>query len=174
MSHAKSTWFERLTRQVRVIFASPPKVEDKSTWDCTSDIPSTIQTSNWLGASVIILTSSLLKRVELSVDTCILSPSIWAKVIGMGVIHLFHTRPESHELPRIDKYLDSCLNRNQFVKILTASHSPKSVLAIRRSIGNLSQKFWTDQTLAKNSPILKIVRDLYQIPKVFLDIVTES
>ena len=31
---------------------------------------------------------------------------------------------ESHELPRIDKYLDSWLNRTQFVKILTDSHSP--------------------------------------------------
>ena len=40
------------------------------------------------------------------------------------VIPLFHTGPESHELPRIDKYLDSCLNRTQFVKILTDSHSP--------------------------------------------------
>ena len=40
------------------------------------------------------------------------------------LILLFHTGPESHELPRIDKYLDSCLNRTQFVKILTDSHSP--------------------------------------------------
>ena len=37
---------------------------------------------------------------------------------------LFHTGPESHELPRIDKYLDLWLNRTQFVKILTDSHSP--------------------------------------------------
>ena len=40
------------------------------------------------------------------------------------VIPLFHTGPESHELPRIDKYLDSCLNRTEFVKILTDSRSP--------------------------------------------------
>ena len=40
------------------------------------------------------------------------------------VIPLFHTGPESHELTRIDKYLDSWLNRTQFVKILTDSHSP--------------------------------------------------
>ena len=40
------------------------------------------------------------------------------------LIPLFHTGPESHELPRIDKYLDSWLNRTQFVKILTDSHSP--------------------------------------------------
>ena len=33
-------------------------------------------------------------------------------------------RPESHELTRIDKYLDSRLNRTQFVKVLTDSHSP--------------------------------------------------
>ena len=33
-------------------------------------------------------------------------------------------RPESHELTRIDKYLDSWLNRTQFVKVLTDSHSP--------------------------------------------------
>ena len=39
------------------------------------------------------------------------------------LIPLFHTGPESHELPRIDKYLDSCLKRTQFVKILTVSHS---------------------------------------------------
>ena len=30
------------------------------------------------------------------------------------------------------------------------------------------------KTLATNSPIRKIVRDSYQIPKAFLDIVTES
>ena len=40
------------------------------------------------------------------------------------LIPLFHTGPESHELPRINKYLDLCLNRTQFVKILTDSHSP--------------------------------------------------
>ena len=40
------------------------------------------------------------------------------------VIPLFHTEPESHELTRIDKYLDSWLNRTQFVKVLTDSHSP--------------------------------------------------
>ena len=41
-----------------------------------------------------------------------------------AVIPLFHTGPESHELTRIDKYLDSWLNRTQFVKILTDSLSP--------------------------------------------------
>ena len=40
------------------------------------------------------------------------------------IIPLFHTGPESNELTRIDKYLDSWLNRTQFVKILTDSHSP--------------------------------------------------
>ena len=40
------------------------------------------------------------------------------------IIPLFHTGPESHELTRIDKYLDSWLNRTQFVKVLTDSHSP--------------------------------------------------
>ena len=60
---------------------------------------------------------------------------------GLDVIPLFHTGPESNELPRIDRYLDSCLNRTQFVKILTDSHSMQSVLAIRRSVGNLAQKF---------------------------------
>ena len=40
------------------------------------------------------------------------------------LLPLFHTGPESHELTRIDKYLDSWLNRTQFVKILTDSHSP--------------------------------------------------
>ena len=40
------------------------------------------------------------------------------------LLPLFHTGPESHELTRIDKYLDSWLNRTQFVKVLTDSHSP--------------------------------------------------
>ena len=39
-------------------------------------------------------------------------------------IPLFHTGPETHELTRIDKYLDLWLNRTQFVKVLTDSHSP--------------------------------------------------
>ena len=33
-------------------------------------------------------------------------------------------RPESHELTRIINYLDSWLNRTQFVMVLTDSHSP--------------------------------------------------
>ena len=45
-------------------------------------------------------------------------------VEGFSLIPLFHTGPESHELTRIDKYLDSWLNRTQFVKVLTESHSP--------------------------------------------------
>ena len=40
------------------------------------------------------------------------------------LIPLFHTGPESHELTLIDKYLDSWLNRTQFVMVLTDSHSP--------------------------------------------------
>ena len=32
--------------------------------------------------------------------------------------------PESHELSRIDKYLDLWLNRTQFVMVLTDSLSP--------------------------------------------------
>ena len=39
-------------------------------------------------------------------------------------IPLFHTGPESHELTRIDKYLNSWLNRTQFVMVLTDSRSP--------------------------------------------------
>ena len=42
-------------------------------------------------------------------------------VFNKYLIPLFHTGPE---LTRIDKYLDSLLNRTQFVKILTDSHSP--------------------------------------------------
>ena len=42
----------------------------------------------------------------------------------MDLIPLFHTGPESHELTQIDKYLDSWLNRSQFVMVLTDSHSP--------------------------------------------------
>ena len=34
-------------------------------------------------------------------------------LLDIGVIPLFHTSPESLELPRTDKYLDSCLNRTQ-------------------------------------------------------------
>ena len=44
--------------------------------------------------------------------------------VNANLIPLFHTGPESHELTRIDKYLDSWLNRTQFVKVLTDSHSP--------------------------------------------------
>ena len=69
------------TRQSHIDW--PPKVDGNSTWDCTRNIPSTIQLSIFLGASVIILTSSLLKRVDLSVE--ILSPSIWTKVKGTDV-----------------------------------------------------------------------------------------
>ena len=45
-------------------------------------------------------------------------------ITAIDLIPLFHTGPESHELTRIDKYLDSWLNRTQFVKVLTDSHSP--------------------------------------------------
>ena len=45
-----------------------------------------------------------------------------------------------------------CLNRTQFVKILTDSHSPWSVLAIRRSIGNSAQEFWTVQNFGHKFP----------------------
>ena len=41
----------------------------------------------------------------------------------LSFIPLFHTGPESHELTRIDKYLDSWLNRTQFMKVLTDSRS---------------------------------------------------
>ena len=44
--------------------------------------------------------------------------------VRMSLLPLFHTGPESHEFPRIDKYLYSWLNRTQFVKILTDSHRP--------------------------------------------------
>ena len=44
--------------------------------------------------------------------------------VGYHLIPIFHTGPESHELTRIVKYLDSWLNRTQFVKILTDSRSP--------------------------------------------------
>ena len=40
-----------------------------------------------------------------------------------AIIPLFHKGPESHELTRIDKYLDSWLNRTQFVMVLADSHS---------------------------------------------------
>ena len=68
MSHAKSTRFGRLSRRSRVTFATHLKVEGKSTCDCISNIPSTKHTSTFQGAPVIILTSSLLKRVDLSIE----------------------------------------------------------------------------------------------------------
>ena len=47
-------------------------------------------------------------------------------VLGIDM-SLFHTGPESHELTRIDKYLDSWLNRTQFVEILTDLHEQSVV-----------------------------------------------
>ena len=41
-------------------------------------------------------------------------------------------------------------------------------------LGIRLKSFELFKTLATNSPIRKIVRDSYQIPKAFLDIVTES
>ena len=49
--------------------------------------------------------------------------------------------PHRPRIPRIDKYFDSWLKRTQFVKILTESHSPKTLLAVRRSIGNSAKSF---------------------------------
>ena len=58
-------------------------------------------------------------------------------------LHLLYYTPIPHrtQIPRIDKYLDLWLNRTQFVKILTYSHSLDRVLAIRRSTRNSAQKF---------------------------------
>ena len=39
------------------------------------------------------------------------------------LLPLFHTCPEFHELTRIDKYLDSWLNRTQFVKLYKKAHT---------------------------------------------------
>ena len=50
--------------------------------------------------------------------------SLFCLFLSGRFIPLFHTGPESHELTRIDKYVDSWLSRTQFVKILTDSHSP--------------------------------------------------
>ena len=46
------------------------------------------------------------------------------KLTVLRLIPLFHTCPEFHELTRIGKYLDSWLNRTQFVMVLTDLHSP--------------------------------------------------
>ena len=89
-----------------------------------------------------------------------------------SIIPLFHTGLESHELPRIDTYLDSWLNRTQFVKILTDSHC--QFLQFVGLSGIRLKSFELFKTLATNSPIRNIVCDSYQIPKAFLDIVTES
>ena len=61
-----------------------------------------------------------------------LSRYIWSSLILVHTgsdclqryIPLFHTGPESRELTRIYNYLDSWLNRTQFVMVLTNSHSP--------------------------------------------------
>ena len=66
----------------------------------------------------------MLRDYSLDKDSVHLSRMMNLKIELQRVIPLFHTGPESHELPRIDKYLVSCLNRTQFVKILTDSHSP--------------------------------------------------
>ena len=89
------------------------------------------------------------------------------------LIPLFHTGPESHELPQIDKYLGSCLNCTQFVKILTDANNLEFLQFVGLS-GIRLKSFEQFKTLATNSLIRKIVRDLYQIPMAFLDIVTES
>ena len=91
-----------------------------------------------------------------------------------SLIPLFHTGPESHELTRIDKYMDSRLNRTQFVKVLTDSPVRSEFLQSVGLSGIRLKSFELFKTLATNSPIRKIVRDSYQIPKAFLDIVTES
>ena len=65
----------------------------------------------------------------------------------------FYTDHESHKLPRIDIFLDLWLKRNQYVKILTESYNPKSVLAIRKSIGIRDKSFELFKTLATNSSI---------------------
>ena len=48
----------------------------------------------------------------------------WIPPGNIWVLPLFHSGPESHELTRIDKYLDSWLNRTQYVMVLTDSHCP--------------------------------------------------
>ena len=69
-------------------------------------------------------------------------------------IPVFHIGPESHELTRIDKYLDSWLNRTQFVKILTDSHSPYSEFLQFVGLSGIRLKsFELFKTLATNSPI---------------------
>ena len=87
---------------------------------------------------------------------------------------LFNTGPESHELSRTDKYLDSWLNRTQFVKILMIRTVRSQFLQFVGLSGIRLKSFELFKTFATNSPIRKIVRDSYQIPKAFLDIVTES
>ena len=82
VSHAKSTWFAHLTRRDSHICLTT-KSWRQINIRLYRNIPSTIKESIFLGASVIIITSSLLKRVDLSVD--ILSPSIWAKIKVLDV-----------------------------------------------------------------------------------------
>ena len=91
-----------------------------------------------------------------------------------SVIPLFHTGPESHELTRIDKYLDSWLNPTQFVMVLTDSLVRSEFLQFVGLSGIRLRSFELFKTLATKSPIREIVRDSYQIPKAFLDILTES
>ena len=68
-------------------------------------------------------------------------------------------------------YLDSWLNRTQFVKIRTVRSWFLQFVGLS---GIRLKSFELFKTLATNSPIRKIVCDSYQIPKALLDIVTES
>ena len=69
MSHAQFTQFAHLKKFDIITFATPLKVVSGTS-------PSTITVSTFLGASVIVLKSSLLIRVDLSVE--IVVPLIWA------------------------------------------------------------------------------------------------
>ena len=73
------------------------------------------------------------------------------------LIPLFHTGPESHELTQIDKYLDSWLNRTQFVMVLTDSHSHSEFLQFLGLSVIRLKSFDLIKTLATNSLIRKIV-----------------
>ena len=72
--------------------------------------------------------------------------------VHLYVIPLFHTGPESLELTRIDKYLDSWLNRTQFVKILTDSTVRSEFLQFVGLTGIRLKSFELFKTLAMKFP----------------------
>jgi len=78
----------------------------------------------------------------------------WTAIVANFVIPLSHYDHESHESPRIDNFLDSWLNRYQFVKFLPVSNI--FVVSSDQS-GIRGKSFELCKVLATNSRLKKIV-----------------